>query len=274
MLLEKCEMNSPSELTGTIERTLRALQCVAENGEFSAKEVAREVGIPTSTAYRLLQTLSAANFVEKSNHGNYRIGREYIRLASLVVSTCDYEAIADPFVNELVDKFEETCALALYLPKQHAFTIVHMRVTNHALQYVIEKYMPRPMITGALGRAMLPFLPKEDVLAAIENQECPPEQGAAKIDWDTLQSEFETIHRQGCYIGTSPSALGTNATAAAVFNSKGQILGSIGVTVPSVRYDPERQPEISAAVIDAARRLSATLGFDERSKRLDRSAGI
>ena len=77
-------VREPAELSGAIERTLRVLQCVAESGTFTAKTIAEQAGIPTSTAYRLLQTLNGMNFVEKASHGGFRIGREYVRLASLV----------------------------------------------------------------------------------------------------------------------------------------------------------------------------------------------
>lgn len=258
-------MKEATELTGTIERTLRALQCVAESGAFSAKDVATQVGIPTSTAYRLLQTLSQMNFVEKSTHGAYRIGREYVRLASLVTSTYDYETISEPFLQDLSQQFHETCAFALYLPKQHAYMIAHVHAAKHPLQFVVERFMPRSMVRGALGRAMLPFLPREDLLAAYEAEHSSNLPELSQPSQDELALEFEEIHRQGCFIGISPNALGANSTVAPVFNSKGQVLGSVGIAIPNVRFDPTRQPEISAAVIAAARGLSAVLGYGDRS---------
>lgn len=248
----------PPEQTGAIERTLRALQAVAEQGEFTPKDIAREVGLPTSTAYRLIQSLGAMNFVEKSSHGSYRVGRQLLRLASLIVDKFDYEALARPFLERLVEQFDETAAFALYLPNEHCFTIVDSVTPRHPLQYVVQKFARRPMIGGALGRSMLPFLPEEDVLIALERQEIT---GSGPLDRADLAAEFESIHRLGCFVATGPNTLGTNGTAAPVFNSRGQLLGSLGVTVPVVRYDPSIQDELNAAVIDAARGLSAAMGF-------------
>jgi len=254
------------ELSGSIERTLRVLQTVAEKGEFTPRDIAEEVGLPTSTAYRLLQTLGAMNFVEKSNHGSYRVGRQFLRLASLIVDKFDYEALANPILRELVEEFEETAAFALYLPNDFCFTIIDSVSAKHPLQYVVQKYATRPMIGGALGRSMLPFLPEADVLQAIARQELPRDPGAVPLTREALAAEFEGIHRQGCFIATSPNTLGTSGTAAPVFNSRGQLLGSIGITVPVMRARPELQPEISRAVINAARTLSAALGYGERQR--------
>lgn len=255
------------ESTGVTERTLSALRCVAERGEFTPKDIAEEAGVPASTAYRLLQSLGAMNFVEKASQGNYRVGREFIRLAARVMEHLDYGAIAHPFLQALSERFQETVAFALYLPKDHAFTIVDTIQAAHPLQYVVTKYTLRPMVWGALGRSMLAFLPDEDVHAAIERQGQPPEPGAPPVTFEMLQGEFESIRRQGGYVGLSPNALGTNGTGAPVFNSRGQLLGALGIAVPLVRYDASLQPEMTAAVISAARDLSAALGFVDRGRR-------
>lgn len=255
------------ESAGTIERTLRAIRCVAEKGEFSLKDFAEEVGIPTSTAYRLLQSLGEVNFVEKSTYGSYRVGRELYRLASLVVHDIEYEAMARPLLQRLSDEFQETCAFALYLPKEKVFTIVETIGSLHQLQYVVQRYTHRPMVWGALGRSMLPFLPEEDVVEAIARQGNAPEPNMKPITREDLRKEAEAIMREGCFVSTSPNAFGTSGTAAPVFNSKSQVFGSIGVTIPSVRYDPAMQPRLSAAIVEAARGMSAALGFRERQTR-------
>jgi DNA-binding IclR family transcriptional regulator len=255
------------ESAGAIERALRALQAVAEHGEFTPKDLARDVGVPTSTAYRLIQSLIALNFVEKSGRGTYRVGRQLYRLAALIVDQCDYESLAHPFLVELTETFHETAAFALYLPNECAFTIVDAILSKHPLQYVVEKYSARPMIQGALGRSMLPFLPEEDVQTALARQGPPREVGGSTVTRADLAKEFEAVHRLGCFVATSPNAFGTNGTAAAVFNSKGQLIGSLGITVPTVRYEPEMQPQITEAVVAAARGLSTALGYGPDTSR-------
>ncbi|MCW2396456.1 MULTISPECIES: IclR family transcriptional regulator [unclassified Sphingobium] len=248
------------EMTGAIERALRALKSVAEHGEFTPRDLAEDVGIPTSTAYRLLQSLGAMNFVEKSSHGSYRVGRELVRLSSIVAAQFDYGAIARPFLADLSDAFQETCAFALYLPNEHSCSIIETINALHPLQYVVETYKTRALVWGALGRAMLPWLDEADVRIAIERQGPPLEAGTPPMTYELLQTENERVRKQGCFVATSPSALGTNGTAAPVFNARGQIFGSLGVAIPAVRYDAEMQPSLSAAVIKAARGMSAALG--------------
>ncbi len=100
-----------------------------------------------------------------------------------------------------------------------------------------------------LGRAMLPWLDEADVRIAIERQGPPLEAGTPPMTYELLQTENERVRKQGCFVATSASALGTNGTAAPVFNARGQIFGSLGVAIPAVRYDAEMQPSLSAAVI-------------------------
>ena len=168
-----------------------------------------------------------------------------------------------PFLVDLAERFDETAAFAIYLPNDYCFTIIDSISAKHPLQYVVVKYAQRPMVWGSLGRAMMPFLPREAVEEALARQGPPHEPGMEPITMDQLTAEFETIHKQGCFVATSPSALGTTGTAAPVFNSRGQLLGSIGVAVPAVRYDPAQQEVLSRAVVDAARGLSDSLGFGD-----------
>lgn len=256
-----------TESAGTIERTLRAIRTVAEKGEFNLKEFAEEVGIPTSTAYRLLQSLGEVNFVEKSAYGSYRVGRELYRLAALVVHDIEYEAMARPLLQRLSDEFHETSAFALYLPKEKVYTIVELINSVHQLQFVVERYTHRPMVWGAMGRSILPFLPEEDVLEAIARQGPAPEPNMPPITREDLRAEAESIMREGCFVANSPNVWGNNNTAAPVFNSKGEVLGSIGVTIPSVRFDQDIQDRLSRAIVQAAKDMSAALGFRERRHR-------
>jgi DNA-binding IclR family transcriptional regulator len=256
-----------SEAVGPIERTLKALASVAERGEFTPKDIAADAGVPTSTAYRLLLSLAALNYVEKASHGSYRVGRQYIRLASLILDRFDYASVAHPFLVELSAQFQETCAFALYVPKAYAFTIIDIINSLHPLQYIVAMNTLRPLVWGALGRSMLPYLPEEEVQAAIDRQAAPPEPGTPPVTREMLAAEFDVIRSQGCFIATSPNALGSNGTAAAVFNARGQLLGSLGVTVPIVRYDAAMQPAISAAVVHAARAMSAALGYRGDARR-------
>lgn len=248
-----------------IERALLTLSCVAKKGAFNLKEVADEVGIPSSTAYRLLQAFAAADFVEKSGHGTYRIGRQFVRVASLIVDSQDYEAIVRPHLDRLSDLFHETCAMAVYLPTRHSYAIMASVPSIHPLKYVLEKFVPRPMVWGALGRSMLPFLSKDEVMAALENQGSPLDRNTPPMTYEELTQAFSTTRKEGCYVGTSADAYGASGTAAAILDPRGRVWGSIGVTTPVIRYDPAIQPEISAAVIEASRSLSLALAGTQHS---------
>jgi len=53
-----------------------------------------------------------------------------------------------------------------------------------------------------------------------------------------------------------PDAVGI---AAPIFDPRGGVIGSVGVTMPSARFGAEREPEFASAVIDAAQRVTREL---------------
>src|SRR5688500_14177482 len=58
-----------------LERGLRLLQLFRRGrAELAAPEIARELDLPRTTAFRLLQTLEALEFVERNDAGAWRLG--------------------------------------------------------------------------------------------------------------------------------------------------------------------------------------------------------
>ncbi len=77
----------------------------------SAVEVAAEFGVARSTAYRYLQTLLTAGFVEESPSGGFRLGLRVFELARLARLSYGLSDIALPRLRALVASTGETALL-------------------------------------------------------------------------------------------------------------------------------------------------------------------
>ncbi len=67
----------------SVKKVLRALRFLNSHGESTVSDVARGIGVPRTTAYRLLHTLSGEGYVEKQPHSDvYRITSLVKRLSS------------------------------------------------------------------------------------------------------------------------------------------------------------------------------------------------
>src|SRR3712207_6480552 len=66
----------------SVDRALSVLEILAAHGEAGVTEVAAELGVHKSTAFRLVAVLESRGFVEQlADRGKYRLGFGVVRLA-------------------------------------------------------------------------------------------------------------------------------------------------------------------------------------------------
>ena len=74
----------------SVDRALGILEVLARTGEAGVTEIAVELGVHKSTAFRLVATLESHRLVEQSaDRGKYRLGFGLIPLAGAVTDNLD-----------------------------------------------------------------------------------------------------------------------------------------------------------------------------------------
>jgi len=80
--------------------------------ELSATDISRKVGIPRTTAHRVLANLTEGRMLERElKTGKYTIGPAIYALGSLYLSTTDVLKAADPVTKILNELTGETVAM-------------------------------------------------------------------------------------------------------------------------------------------------------------------
>jgi DNA-binding IclR family transcriptional regulator len=252
------------EATSTVVRVVRLLQCVAEiGGEISVKEFAQRLSLPPSTVHRLLKLLMTQGLIEqRASTQRYRAGRELFRVASLITRQIDVEEIARPILDALRDACHETCYFAMYLPASRRFVGTVVARSPHPLGYHFEPLMEQKVAWGAVGRCMLAYLPDEVVAKAVA-EAGPSPAGNPPPKLADMKAALKTIREQGYASAEGeifPEAIGF---ARAVFDADGNVMGSLGITMPMMRYKPAMHKQLASLVMGKARELSKALGHSE-----------
>src|SRR5690606_30809756 len=102
----------------------KVLDAIAEKGHpTSLTTIADELGLPKTSTFRYLRTLSAAGFVQHDPASDrYSVGMRFRALATADKSLQRLRAITLPFLRELNEEFNETTNLAV-LADQHVVYI-------------------------------------------------------------------------------------------------------------------------------------------------------
>ena len=255
------------EATSTVVRVVRLLQCVAEvGGEISVKEFAARLSLPPSTVHRLLKLLMTQGLIEqRASTQRYRAGRELFRVASLITRQIDIEEIARPILSDMRDACHETCYFAMYLPASRRFVGTVVARSPHPLGYHFEPLMEQKVAWGAVGRCMLAYLPDEQVAKAVAEAGTSP-AGNPPPNLKDMKAMLTEIRERGYASAEGeifPEAIGF---ARVVFDADGNVMGSLGITMPMIRYKSAMHRQLAGLVIGKAKELSKALGYREMAE--------
>lgn len=241
---------------GAARRLAFLLRLIGEGPpRFTLSDLAARAGLPQSTVHRHLQALIEAGLVERSGSQAYRIGRELRRIASLLLQRFDLVGSAKPLLAELVAKWNETTVLCTYRPIDHRVVIAASQCTTHPLRFAIESGMEIELVWGSLGRVVLAFLPANEAEVILRDAGVGPITGRPRPSREAMFSELAAIRESG-YSRYYDTTIEIAGVAAPIFGPEGEVLGCLGMTMPSSRYRLHNADQMVVEVVAAARKLT------------------
>jgi DNA-binding IclR family transcriptional regulator len=243
----------------SVDRALSVLEILASHGEAGVTEVAAELGVHKSTAFRLVAALENRGFVEQlADRGKYRLGFGVVRLAGAVAAQLDIAGEGRPICDALAADLEETVNLAI-LDGDRAVNVSQVRGPG-ALSIHNWVGQGTPLHATSSGKVLLAYAPdavRKDVLSR-ELQRFTP---ATITDPEVLRQHFDRIVEQGWGATVEEYEIGLNAVAAPVRGADGDVIAALSVSGPSFRMDSEDFPRLARRVVSGAEELSRRLGF-------------
>jgi DNA-binding IclR family transcriptional regulator len=255
-----------SEQSGTIvqsvDRALSILELLARDGESGVTEIASELGVHKSTAFRLLATLEAHRLVEQDGErGRYRLGVGNLRLAGATTARLDLVTEARPVCRQLAADTGETVNItvrsetsALYLDQVAGSSAVQSH--NWVGQHI-------PLHATSNGKVLLSELTEPELKAAL--RELPRFTDTTITTRPRLRDELARVRADGYALAVDELELGLTAAAAPIRSAHGDIIASMSISGPSFRLNDDRLGEAVVLLISAATEVSHHLGWGQRS---------
>jgi DNA-binding IclR family transcriptional regulator len=98
----------------SVDRAVSVLEILARHGEAGATEIADELDVHKSTAFRLLGVLENRGLVSQAkDRGKYYLGAGVLRLAGAAAVRLDVSQEGVPVCRELADELGETVNIAV-----------------------------------------------------------------------------------------------------------------------------------------------------------------
>jgi DNA-binding IclR family transcriptional regulator len=226
---------SPSPATATMQKqrddrgtAMSILLLFARHRSLSSSQIAGLLRLPTSTVYRHLQTLLQAGFVVQNQIlGRYSAGPEVVRLAD----NYRKEVLAQGAVRQRLEQLtSETGELAAFLVQSGDEALCVESVEGeHILSCSYAAGRSRPLSVGASARAILAFLPQEDMEAFLVKHFLQREQETA------IREDLAAIRKRGYSTSSGALAPGVWGISAPAFTADGNLAGVVTTMAPVER---------------------------------------
>lgn len=240
-----------------VRRTLAVCECFApERASLTLQEIANRIGLPKSTAFRLVQSLDEAGYLVRLENQEYCLSFRFTRLAGLVRSTLDIRQIARPVMMGLAQQANETITLNTVSGRHRV--CIDVIDTPSPLMSVTKPGEHVRLVDGATAKTLMAHLEKKEQRKAIAY--------AVRVSGKrraNLIAELQRIRDQGFAVTHGERVLGLTAVSAPVRNVNNEVKYCVTVTGPTVRMQP-REKEFVRMVLKAATVISLHLGANTR----------
>jgi DNA-binding IclR family transcriptional regulator len=245
----------------SVDRALSILELLARVGEAGVSEIAADLGVHKSTAFRLVATLERRGVVEQvAERGKYRLGVGVLRLAAATTARLDVVQEARTVARQLATRTRETVNVAvlsegsaLYLDQVAGPSAVQSH--NWVGQHI-------PLHATSNGKVLLVGVPESELGSVVPR--LPSYTDRTITTMTGLRREVALVRERGYATAVDELEVGLTAVAAPIRNAHADVVASISVSGPTFRLDDGRVEEVASLVVTAADEVSHRLGWGAR----------
>jgi DNA-binding IclR family transcriptional regulator len=225
----------------------------------SAGVIARDLGLPRSTTYRLLGVLADGGFVTHFPEDRaYGLGVATFEIGTAFLRQDRLERLGRPVLARLASSTRSTAHLGILLGREVLYLLKEQ--PPRPVSLVTEVGVRLPAHLTASGRALLAALPVVEFRAIYPDAAALAERtDAGPRTVRELRRLVEAERETGISVEDGHVSVGIASLAVAVRDRAGRPLAAIGVSLPSEQL-PERREALTAAIERASQALRRRIG--------------
>lgn len=230
----------------SLERSLDLLECFSEfKPKIGLSELARMVGLPKATVFRMAETLAIRGYLAKnSSEQCYQLGYRILGIGKVLLSSLDYRNVALPYMRKMKEETNESVTIYIAINERERLCVERVQSTQglSRMVYVGDVF---PIDRGASGKALLAFIDSETLLP----------------DYAVSQEELARIRRDLYAVSHAEREAGVSSVASPIFNHHGKVIAVLALSGPTFRYQGEQLEEFIKKIKAAAAAISKEMGY-------------
>ncbi|WP_146010348.1 IclR family transcriptional regulator [Acidimangrovimonas sediminis] len=239
---------------------LKILERLAEEGKpMGVTALAEALGTTKSRIFRHLHTLKQYGYILQSETTErYRIGSRLLALARAASDNQDLAIASYRALRALREGLGHSAVLSQVEPE--GARILSTITGKSTIEIGVRAGSLLPFHSSAHGKVALTF-GSESLRAEVLSSRLEKMTEHTITTASALRAEIERIRHRGWATAPNESLIGINTLAAPIFEASGALVGAVAI-VDSVQFiAPEPTKEQIAGVLEAARSISAELGY-------------
>jgi DNA-binding IclR family transcriptional regulator len=241
-----------------LHKALDILETIGEGRSgLPLADLARALGLPKPTAYRIVATMEARGYLARNPSGHYGMTRKLFDLQQNDSEEQTLLGAAQPVIERLVESCRETVNLGILDAGE--VVVISTIESPQSIRMSSKVGNRRYLHSTALGKVLLSGLPEKEVRRLIRIQGLPRLTPRTLVSRQALAAELERVRRQGFALDNEENEQDGRCIGAPIVGQGGRIVAALSISAPTFRMDMARVRSLTGQLIDACRAISRAL---------------
>ncbi len=245
----------------SVEKAIDVLFCFdLKHPQLRLVDISQRLGLHKSTVHRLLSLLKKKGLVVADATSQlYSLGPALVELAWVVLRQQDLRAVCRLPMEDLRRATNETVSLHIRMADKRV--CVEELESDQEVKFSESLGLAAPVSVGAPGKALLAFLPQEELERVLPTLSLTPITPETITDVEALRADLGATRTRGYAMSIGERSPWAAAVAAPIFDRRGSPLAAISVSGPTQRLAAGGLKELGGQVIKVAQQISTMLGY-------------
>ncbi len=234
--------------------------------ELSIAQISEKVGIPKTTARRMIVTLASTGLLEQSNRtGMFKIGPALYMQGNLYLQASDFLTEIRLVAGTLGELTGETITASVFDKDKFNVTYVLVQDSIYPLRWDIQVGKTIPAHVTATGRAFLSELDDAEIDELFPGERLPAVTKNSMTSKAELKKELVEIRKTGIAFDLERFSEGLEGAASLVRDASGKAVAGIVIAALSLRMNEFKRAKHAELIKLGAGLASYRLGYNDPS---------
>ncbi|MFO7871071.1 MAG: IclR family transcriptional regulator [Kiritimatiellia bacterium] len=251
------QLSSGADFLKSADRALDALELLSRRGSLGVSDLARAQKTGTSTAHRILNTLTETGFATHDEEtGRYVLGHKLFELTKAAIDLMKPLKYVRPCLDDLRSQCNENSIFAIASRSRDCVLVVAESAADSFVQIRSCLFDRLPLHASACGKAYLLGLTDAELKSCLANcsWKNPTRNGPRSLTG--LGTQLRLFRKNGYTVCKEEFMNGISSVGSPVCDCNGDFAGALGVIGPSSRLNDRKIRRFGRILQQSASKLS------------------